>query len=557
MSMIIRITLALSITLLSVTAYAAGDVRREASESVGGVRYEAKHPSLALSGSNLALAYTDGNALLALKPGASAGFPSTSVLGRTDSPTYFNHTVASGPQPDLFHSAWVEQGRRVLYRASNGRQSVIADGQNFAHYVDLVVASSGALLAIWRTLDDTAALLVSVSADGTGWSAPVRVPLPSPPRNRPRLAAGPNNELYLIAGLNNGDIVSGRWNGTNFDIASVSSDPAYEADPTITVAPNGTLYAAWRVVGAAPVWAERTARGWNVQALGPGEAAGPVAINADAGGNLHVAWSSNNGGNAQEIFYRVRPAGEQWSATVNVSGNGAVYDTNVAVLGVSGNPIVAHVAFESFPAGGGIDLRYARLVTPTDAPPANGRFFPETGQTVSGRLLQFWEQNGGLPVFGLPLNAEAVRQTLDGTYRMQLFERNRLELHPENPAPYDVLLGRLGTDLLYRQGRPWETLPREQPKPGCLYFQETQHNLCEPFLSYWRSHGLELGDRGVSFRESLALFGFPVTTPAMETNSSGHTVLTQWFERARFEYHPANPDPYKVLLGRLGAETGQ
>jgi murein DD-endopeptidase MepM/ murein hydrolase activator NlpD len=31
-------------------------------------------------------------------------------------------------------------------------------------------------------------------------------------------------------------------------------------------------------------------------------------------------------------------------------------------------------------------------------------------------------------------------------------------------------------------------------------------------------------------------------------------VITQWFERARFEYHPNNPDPYKVLLGRLGSE---
>jgi len=28
----------------------------------------------------------------------------------------------------------------------------------------------------------------------------------------------------------------------------------------------------------------------------------------------------------------------------------------------------------------------------------------------------------------------------------------------------------------------------------------------------------------------------------------------QWFERARFEYHPNNPNPYKVLLGRLAAD---
>jgi hypothetical protein len=198
--------------------------------------------------------------------------------------------------------------------------------------------------------------------------------------------------------------------------------------------------------------------------------------------------------------------------------------------------------------------RFKSAGSPAPAPTGSRRF-DETGQVVSGRILEYWNANGALPVFGLPLEPEGDRQTHDGTYRMQLFERNRLELHPQNPRPYDVLLGRLGTDLLFRQGRPWETLPREQPKPGCQFFAETQHNICEPFLSYWRSHGLDFGDRGVSFRESLALFGYPVTTPAMETNPDGHTVLTQWFERARFEYHPNNPNPYKVLLGRLGAES--
>ena len=191
----------------------------------------------------------------------------------------------------------------------------------------------------------------------------------------------------------------------------------------------------------------------------------------------------------------------------------------------------------------------------TPAPVPGERTFPETGQTVRGRLLQYWENNGALPVFGLPLAPEAQQQTPDGSFRAQIFERNRLELHPENAAPYDVLLGRLGADLLIKQGRPWETLPREQPQNGCRYFEATQHNLCEPFLSYWRTHGLDLGDPGVSEREALALFGMPITTPASERNSSGDTVLTQWFERARFEHHPTNTPPFNVLLGRLGAEN--
>jgi hypothetical protein len=91
---------------------------------------------------------------------------------------------------------------------------------------------------------------------------------------------------------------------------------------------------------------------------------------------------------------------------------------------------------------------------------------------------------------------------------------------------------------------------------GCRYFAETRHAVCGDFLRYWQSHGLEFdGRRGMSFTESLALFGLPLTEPRMETNSSGDTVLTQWFERARFESHPNNPAPYKVLLGRLGAEV--
>jgi hypothetical protein len=41
----------------------------------------------------------------------------------------------------------------------------------------------------------------------------------------------------------------------------------------------------------------------------------------------------------------------------------------------------------------------------------------------------------------------------------------------------------------------------------------------------------------------------------VERNGSGDNVLTQWFERARFEEHPQNAPPYNVLLGRLGAES--
>jgi hypothetical protein len=78
----------------------------------------------------------------------------------------------------------------------------------------------------------------------------------------------------------------------------------------------------------------------------------------------------------------------------------------------------------------------------------------------------------------------------------------------------------------------------------------TGQAIAPEFWEYWSGHGLDLGDDGVSFRESLALFGYPISGAQTETNANGDTVLTQWFERARFEYHDG-----QVLLGMLGAET--
>jgi hypothetical protein len=190
------------------------------------------------------------------------------------------------------------------------------------------------------------------------------------------------------------------------------------------------------------------------------------------------------------------------------------------------------------------------------------RCFPETGQCIDGRFRQFWEVNGGLSDFGYPITAarDEISRDTGKPYLTQWLERNRFEAHPENPAPYDVLLGRLGDDRLLQQGRRWQAEPREAgPQTGCLWFPQTGRNVCDQasgrgFRNYWLSHGLK--DPQLStYDASLALFGLPLTTARTETNSSGDTVLTQWFERARFEYHPNNPNPFKVLLGLLGNEV--
>jgi hypothetical protein len=185
--------------------------------------------------------------------------------------------------------------------------------------------------------------------------------------------------------------------------------------------------------------------------------------------------------------------------------------------------------------------------------------FAEVPDCIEGRFAEYWQQNGGLPVFGYPIGPAAVQQFPNGAFLVQTFERNRFELHPENARPYDVLLGRLGDDRLRQLGRPWENEPKAPTtsQSGCAYFGQTQHLVCGPILAYWRANGLNLDNRrGFSEAESLALFGLPLTEARVENGSDGRPYLTQWFERARFEVHPEiRPDA--VLLGLLGRETAQ
>jgi hypothetical protein len=184
------------------------------------------------------------------------------------------------------------------------------------------------------------------------------------------------------------------------------------------------------------------------------------------------------------------------------------------------------------------------------------RCFSETGQCISGRIRQFWEQNGGLPVFGFPIGPQQEQAVEGRTVQAQNFEHNRLELHPQNQAPYDVLLGRLGADRLAQQGRDWQTaFAKSEPQANCRFFAETGHSICGTILAGWRAGGLEIDGRaGKTEAENLALFGLPLSDLVTETSSDGKQYQLQWFERARFELHPENQPPYNLLLGLLGNE---
>lgn len=171
------------------------------------------------------------------------------------------------------------------------------------------------------------------------------------------------------------------------------------------------------------------------------------------------------------------------------------------------------------------------------------RCFSETGYCISGSIRTYWEQNGGLPVFGFPITAQQIEQ-VEGTWEgpVQWFERDRLEDH----GTQGVMAGRLGADILERAGTPWETFPTVLTAPsGCIYTDLTDHSLCEPFLSYWQNNG------------GLERFGYPITEP-FEVTIDGWTGTVQYFERRRMEHHTElSGTPYEVLLGLLGNEIRQ
>jgi hypothetical protein len=81
-------------------------------------------------------------------------------------------------------------------------------------------------------------------------------------------------------------------------------------------------------------------------------------------------------------------------------------------------------------------------------------YFAATRHTVADTFRDYWQQHGGVSGFGYPISEpyDAVSPTDGKTYRVQWFERARLEWHPELPPAYRVSLGLLGREYLQARG---------------------------------------------------------------------------------------------------------
>jgi hypothetical protein len=161
----------------------------------------------------------------------------------------------------------------------------------------------------------------------------------------------------------------------------------------------------------------------------------------------------------------------------------------------------------------------------------SGLYFPQTGHNVVG---EFWTFYQSVPdadlVFGAPLT-EAFTSVDGSGLTVQYFQRVRFELHSDQPIGNRLQVTSLGSRL-YQPGAPAINLTT----PGACRLFPTGFGVCYDFLLFFDQHG------------GQARFGNPIS--AFEFQPDGR--LVQYFERARFDWHPELASGQNVILAELG-----
>jgi len=231
-------------------------------------------------------------------------------------------------------------------------------------------------------------------------------------------------------------------------------------------------------------------------------------------------------------------------ATLSYTGANAGTDTITAYADLNNNSVQ-----DSGEPSASVSVNWGGVTTPTPPPtpfapaqPTTARagctFFAVTGHNLCAGFQSYWNKFGGLAIYGYPLTEEFVANGVTTQY----FERARFEWHPgTDPSHFDVLLGLVGDEVTAGRATQAPFVPTAA-KAGCTYFAATGHNLCAGFAAYWNQFG------------GLAAYGMPISEEFQEKNpDTGQVYTVQYFERARFEWHPGeDPVHFDVELGRLG-----
>jgi|GEM_PF-6071262 len=144
--------------------------------------------------------------------------------------------------------------------------------------------------------------------------------------------------------------------------------------------------------------------------------------------------------------------------------------------------------------------------------------------------------------FGQDTSAQAIQPPLDANGVLVVPTPTPVRSATPTPEPTPAIDQAIQAQLLSVALSPAASLGA----PDCIYDAQTQHNICGNFAEFFTKYGGE------------AIFGSPLSEQYIV---DGKPV--QYFERARFEWHPgSNGEPAFVLLSRLGAhqrmaEVGQ
>jgi peptidoglycan-N-acetylglucosamine deacetylase len=170
------------------------------------------------------------------------------------------------------------------------------------------------------------------------------------------------------------------------------------------------------------------------------------------------------------------------------------------------------------------------------APGPERVYFSPTGQYLEGDFLEFWWKYGGMPVFGYPVSPELKQDGMT----VQYFERAVLEMHPDNPSEWQILLRRLGADAITSELSVHPAFQRFPDDESGQYFPETGQNLRFGFLDHWKKNG------------GVRIFGYPLSAEYEQND-----LTIQYFERAIFEYHADNPPEWRILQPLAGVKAAR
>lgn len=160
----------------------------------------------------------------------------------------------------------------------------------------------------------------------------------------------------------------------------------------------------------------------------------------------------------------------------------------------------------------------------------DGRYFPETGHRVTGDFYdEYMAASDPEAIYGYPIT-DAFQNPSTGLI-VQYFQRAHFELHPENPPQLRITITLLGT-LFYTPGK---ALNIPKGFSACLYFAETDHQICYAFRDFFEANG------------GVVQFGYPISEIEIQDGR-----MVQYFQRACFEWHPELPSGRRVKLADLG-----